>query len=193
MEVAVTQILGGSPGLQDTCWSEKLSLYENWYNAEMPELFGYLFYQTQDRQLAQDITAATCREALERLGQYDPSRSKLKSWIFGIARNQLHGHLRSQRRQSLHIALADAAEGLTTDEEIELDHDRRDIFLEVISHLDALNEREREVIALRYGSGLSNAEIASMLKLSSNHVAVLISRAIGKLKEKVESRVHDVF
>jgi RNA polymerase sigma factor (sigma-70 family) len=179
--------------LQDTSWSEKLSLYEDWYNTEMPGLFGYLFYQTQDRQLAQDITAATCLQALERLGQYDPRRSKLKNWIFGIARNQLRDHLRSQRRQPPHIALADAVDDLATDEGLELDYDRREEFLEVISHLDTLSEREREVMALRYGSGLSNAEIASMLKLSNNHVAVLISRAIGRLKERVEPRVHDVF
>jgi RNA polymerase sigma-70 factor (ECF subfamily) len=192
-EVALTQILGSSPGLQDKSWSDKLSLYEDWYNTEMPGLFGYLFYQTQDRQLAQDITADTCLHALERLEQYDPSRGKLKNWMFGIARNQLRDHMRTQRHRPPHIMLADVGDDLTTDDGLELDYDQQEAFLEVISHLDTLNEREREIMALRYGAGLSNAEIASMLQLSSNHVAVVISRAIGRLKEKVESRVHDVF
>lgn len=179
--------------MQDKSWSDKLSLYEDWYNTEMPGLFGYLFYQTQDRQLAQDITADTCLHALERLDQYDPSRGKLKNWMFGIARNQLRDHMRTRRNRPPHITLADVVDDLTTDDGLELDYDQQEAFLEVIGHLDTLNEREREIMALRYGAGLSNAEIASMLQLSNNHVAVLISRAIGRLKEKVESRVHDVF
>jgi len=178
--------------LHDTSWSDKLSLYEDWYNADMPNLFGYLVYHTQDRELAQDITAATCLQALERLDQYDPSRSKLKNWIFGIAKNQLYDHLRSQKRQPIHIALSSIAEHLITDSGLEPDYDRRETFLEVLSHLEDLSEREKEVIALRYGAGLSNAEIASMLELSGNHIAVLHNRAIEKLREKAEARVYNV-
>lgn len=177
--------------MRDVGWSEKLSLYENWYNADMSSLFGYLFYQTQDRDLAQEITASTCLRALERLNQFNPMRGKLKDWIFGIARNQLREHLRTQRRRPAHISLSDAAECLITDDGHELDYDQRETMTEVLSHIDSLGEREREIIALRYGAGLSNAEIAPMLGITSNHVAVLLGRAIATLRDKVEARVHD--
>jgi RNA polymerase sigma-70 factor (ECF subfamily) len=171
--------------LRDASWSEKLSLYESWYNADMPSLFGYLFYQTQDRELAQEITASTCLRALERLDQFDPNRGKLKDWMFGIARNQLREHLRTQRRRPVQITLSDAVECLVTNEGLELDYDERETFLEVLRHIDSLGEREREIIALRYGAGLSNAEIAPMLGITGNHVAVLLGRAISTLKDKV--------
>lgn len=177
--------------MRDASWTEKLSLYENWYNADMPSLFGYLLYQTQDRDLAQDLTASTCLRALERLDQFDPHRGKLKDWIFGIARNQLLEHLRSERRRPAPIALSDAVECLVTDEGFELDYDERETFLEVLSYIDTLGEREREILALRYGAGLSNAEIAPMLKITGNHVAVLLGRAITKLKDKVGDRTHN--
>lgn len=176
--------------MRDASWLEKLSLYESWYNADMPSLFGYLLYQAQDRDLAQEITASTCLRALERLDQFDPKRGKLKDWMFGIARNQLREHLRSQRRQPAQVTLSDAAECLVTDEGFELDYDQRETFLEVLSHIDSLGEREREIIALRYGAGLSNAEIAPMLGITSNHVAVLLGRAIATLKDKVGASVH---
>jgi RNA polymerase sigma factor (sigma-70 family) len=178
--------------LYNTGWSEKLSLYEEWYNRDMPSLFGYLFYQTQDQHTAQDLTSAACLRALERLEQYDPNRGKLKDWIFGIARNQLLEHFRSQRRRPPSIALTDAMECLAAVDEIELEYDEKEAFLEIISHLDELNEREREIISLRYGADLSNAEIASMLKITNNHVAVLLRRAVEKLKDKMEARVHHV-
>ncbi len=171
--------------MRDASWLEKLSLYESWYNTDMPSLFGYLLYQTQDRDLAQELTASTCLRALERLCQFDPSRGKLKDWIFGIARNQLREHVRLQRRRPAQVTLADVAECLATDEGFELDYDQRETFLEVLSHVDSLGEREREIIALRYGAGLSNAEIAPMLAITSNHVAVLLGRAIATLRDKV--------
>src|SRR5512138_3462601 len=138
----------------------------------MPALFGYLLYQTQDRDLAQELTSSTCLRALERLDQFDPSRGKLKDWIFGIARNQLREHLRVEHRRPAPVTLSDAVECLVTDEGFELDYDQRETLLEVLNHIDSLGEREREIIALRYGAGLSNAEIAPMLEITSNHVAV---------------------
>jgi RNA polymerase sigma-70 factor (ECF subfamily) len=178
-------------GLRDASWLDKLSLYESWYNADMPSLFGYLLYQTQDRDLAQEITAATCLRALEKLDQFDPYRGKLKDWIFGIARNQLREHWRSERRKPSQVTLSDVAECLVTDEGLELDDDDRETFLEVLGYIDCLGEREREIMALRYGAGLSNAEIAPMLKITSNHVAVLLGRAIATLRDKVGDRVHN--
>jgi len=106
--------------LQDTGWSEKLLLYEDWYNTDMPGLFGYLFYQTQDRQLAQDIVADTCLQALERLGQYDPRRGQLKNWMFGIAKNQLRDHMRTQQKHSSHTTLDDLGDDMCTDDGLDL-------------------------------------------------------------------------
>ncbi|MBN1310915.1 MAG: sigma-70 family RNA polymerase sigma factor [Anaerolineae bacterium] len=177
--------------MYNTSWSEKLSLYESWYNTDMESLFGYLYYQTQDRDLAQELTASTCLRALERLDQFNPDRGKLKDWIFGIARNLLYDHRRKQSRQPTHIDIAEAAEYLTTNEGFELDYEQRETFLEVLGHVDSLSEREQEIIALRYGAGLSNAEIAPMLKITSNHVAVTLGRAISKLKDKVGAEAHD--
>jgi RNA polymerase sigma-70 factor (ECF subfamily) len=45
-----------------------------------------------------------------------------------------------------------------------------------------LNERERDLLGLRFASGLKNCEIARVVGLDENHVAVLIYRALGKLR-----------
>ncbi|MBN1428732.1 MAG: sigma-70 family RNA polymerase sigma factor [Anaerolineae bacterium] len=173
-------------------WSEKLSLYEDWYNEDMSSLFGYLFYQTQNRDVAEDLTASTCLRALERLELYDPSRGRLRDWIFGIARNQFRDYLRSQRRRPTQVALSEAVECLIADDGFELNYDQKETMQEIIKYLETLSEREQEIIALRYGAGLHNQEIASMLAITSNHVAVLLRRAIGKLRDKMEARLPNV-
>lgn len=49
--------------------------------------------------------------------------------------------------------------------------------------MDHLNERERNVLELKYWSDMSNKEIAEVLGLSANHVGIILFRAIGALKK----------
>ena len=46
-----------------------------------------------------------------------------------------------------------------------------------------LPEREREVIALRYGSGLTNRAIARLTGLSESNVGTILHRTVARLRE----------
>ena len=68
-------------------------------------------------------------------------------------------------------------------------HDGRALSLEdriaVLVAVDELDPRERVIVFGTYGSGLSQAEIALLLRLSQSQVSKLHTRALGKLSEKV--------
>jgi len=52
-----------------------------------------------------------------------------------------------------------------------------------------LSEREQEIIGLKFGGGLTNRKIAALLDLKENHVAVILYRAMHKLRQRlVEGR-----
>ena len=53
-----------------------------------------------------------------------------------------------------------------------------------------LDERERDLIALRFGSGLSNREIATMTGLSDSHVGVILHRALRKLRQTLQPDIN---
>jgi RNA polymerase sigma-B factor len=57
--------------------------------------------------------------------------------------------------------------------------------LMVMIAVEELDERERVIVLGTYGSGLSQSEIALMLRLSQSQVSKLHTRALGKLSEKV--------
>jgi RNA polymerase sigma factor (sigma-70 family) len=46
-----------------------------------------------------------------------------------------------------------------------------------------LGEADRELIGLRYGSGLDTAEVAQILRISEGSVRTRLWRALGKLRE----------
>src|ERR687898_160346 len=54
--------------------------------------------------------------------------------------------------------------------------------------VDRLDERDRELIALRYGSDLSARQIGELLELRTNAVEVALHRALGRLRKLLEGQ-----
>jgi RNA polymerase sigma-70 factor (ECF subfamily) len=52
--------------------------------------------------------------------------------------------------------------------------------------LAQLSDRDRELIALRYGAGLTAAQIARLLDLQTNAVEVALHRALARLRRILE-------
>jgi RNA polymerase sigma-70 factor (ECF subfamily) len=52
--------------------------------------------------------------------------------------------------------------------------------------LATLSEREQEIIRLRFAGGLGNQEVAKVMRLRPGHVAVLLYRALRKLRAQLE-------
>lgn len=57
--------------------------------------------------------------------------------------------------------------------------------LTLVIAVDELDERERVIVLATYGAGLSQTEIAAMLRLSQSQVSKLLARALGKLSKRV--------
>ncbi|HWH19531.1 MAG TPA: response regulator transcription factor, partial [Solirubrobacterales bacterium] len=52
--------------------------------------------------------------------------------------------------------------------------------------LDALSERDREVLALRFGGDMTGPEIAKLLNLSLANVQQILSRSLRRLRKRLE-------
>ena len=55
----------------------------------------------------------------------------------------------------------------------------------LIIAVEQLDERERTIVLGTYGAGLSQAEVARLIGLSQSQVSKLLTRALGKLSQKV--------
>lgn len=151
-----------------------------WFTHEIPRLFNYISYWVSDTATAQDITSGVCERALTHLHQFDDRRGTLDAWIFGIARNWIRTHYRQMR----HVTLVPLDFLLETrsDGSLEENYADQERFRLIIQHLDLLSAQEREAVALRYGAGWQNTEIAALMGVSTDHVGVLLHRALKKLR-----------
>jgi RNA polymerase sigma factor (sigma-70 family) len=154
------------------------------YDEYVWQVYGFFAYRMRSRADAEDLTQKTFERALRSWSRYDPSRAGVATWLFAIARNLLVDHLRadrSARQQPLdeldsgHDALVDRSDQPNLGLEPDLE-----------KALASLGAREREIIALRFGGGLSGPEIAETTGLSLANVQQILSRSLRRMRSVIE-------
>jgi RNA polymerase sigma-70 factor, ECF subfamily len=150
---------------------------ERLYQACRDDVYAYVASVLGDHALAEDVTSLAFERAFRRRALFNPRRGSERAWLFGIARNAALDELRRRRRVSalVHEPDADVA---GTHEEAEGALRRAT----VRAALAELSPRERELIALKFHAGLSNADLARVLGVSESNAGTLLHRAITKLR-----------
>ena len=156
---------------QGVDWSEL-------YRQYLSRILNYIRLRVGDEELAQDLTAAVMERAVSR--QHTLRRQEaFGAWLFSIARTTVAGHYRSRRPAvSLDQAAAQPAPDPAPPEAVM----RREEMERLRAALEALPEREQEIIRLKFGGALGNQEIGQVLRIKAGHVAVILFRALRRLR-----------
>jgi RNA polymerase sigma-70 factor (ECF subfamily) len=68
---------------------------------------------------------------------------------------------------------------------------RRERIDELYAALGGLEEREQEIISLKFGGGMSNQDIADVLSLSETNVGTILCRSLNKLNPQLEDGMNN--
>ncbi|HEV2712328.1 MAG TPA: sigma-70 family RNA polymerase sigma factor [Gaiellaceae bacterium] len=136
-------------------------------------VYAYVAYRVGDGPDAEDLTSETFERALRYRKSYDPRKGEPVAWLLGIAKRCVDG-----RGARMEFASEGADEAIPSD--LEEDTVRR---LTVARAVGTLDERDRELIALRYGADLTARQIAELLGARTNAIEVALHRALGRLRE----------
>jgi len=138
-------------------------------------VYSYVAYRIGDGPEAEDVTSEVFERALRYRNSFDPKKGEPIAWLLGIARTCIPA---SRKRDRLELPVdRGSAEG----------HENALIErLTLADGLATLGTRDRELIALRYGSDLTSAQIGRVLELRPNAVEVALHRALGRLREALE-------
>jgi RNA polymerase sigma-70 factor (ECF subfamily) len=151
------------------------------YRESASDVFAYAFTLLRDRAAAEDVTATAFERAYRRQRSFDAARGTQRAWLFGIARNAALDELRRRRRTAALLAdPEDAAGAAAAGDE---DDDAALRRATVRAGLESLDPRERELIALKFHAGLSNAEIAKVLAVSETNAGTRVHRAVTRLRK----------
>ena len=140
-------------------------------------VYSYVAYRIGDGPDAEDVTSDTFERALRYRKSYDASRGEPVSWLLGIARRCIDDFFNHR------LELADEPQEPAAPGDLEEDTARR---LRLVAAMSGLGERERELIALKYGADLTARQIGEVLGLQTNAVEVALHRALGRLRDVLD-------
>jgi RNA polymerase sigma-70 factor (ECF subfamily) len=151
------------------------------YDEHVWDVYGFLGYRLSSREEVEDLVQSTFERALRAWGRFDPERASARTWLLAIAQNLLIDHYRRGARGAEEPLPegepGEAQLGTYDDYEVHLGLDPK-----LEAALDELNERERELIALRFGGDLNGPEIADLTGLSLANVQQILSRSLRRMR-----------
>jgi RNA polymerase sigma-70 factor (ECF subfamily) len=155
------------------------------YDAYFHRLYNYLSYRTASREEAEDLAGQVFERVIAKYHTFDPKRGAFESWIFTIARNLLSNQKRHQKRHP-EQELGEWLEGneATSPDLLFL---RQEELRRLHHYLTRLSDRDRELIALRFGANLNQRRIGELLGMNEPTVAVALGRAVRRLRQMFEN------
>jgi RNA polymerase sigma-70 factor (ECF subfamily) len=163
--------------------SEREVNWDQVYVDQLPRVYNYFRFRlgklkTGGRADIEDLTSSTFEKAWRSRDQYKRDLAGFSTWLFRIAHNVAIDYLRANKTHLPLDAALDRSTGRTPEDDLTIDSD-----MERLAALTAeLPERERELLALKYGAAINNRLIAQLTGLSESNVGSILHRAVEKLR-----------
>lgn len=159
--------------------------FEELYDYFFPRVYSFIYARMKNADAADDVVSIAFEKMLLKLYDYDVDKGAFSTWLFRIASNCMTDYYRKQSRnnEAQWEEFFDPADERATPEQETL---KKEGASEILKALDKLSEREKNIVTLKYFSGLSNKEIAEAEGMSANNVGVILHRSLNKLKGLLE-------
>lgn len=153
------------------------------YEKHLDAIFSYCFFRVGDRQLAEDVTADTFEQAWRDRRRYNPEQASFTTWLFAIARHRIIDDQRKQGRRTVISMNGRHSDEMPLPEEQVA---RKAQFTHLYNIVRMLPDEHQELIALKFGAGLSNRRIGELLNKNESAVGSTVYRIMQKLRQHLE-------
>jgi RNA polymerase sigma-70 factor, ECF subfamily len=174
-----------TPGADAVSVSAPAERAREWYQTYGKAVYTYLRFHLPNADIAEDVTADTFLKVFRAADRFDESRGQPRTWIFRIAQNTLRDHQRRTRVRR-HVSLTnmrDLAADAPSPEERLLWEEQ---VARLLAAVTGLSDSDREIISLRYGSGLDSAAVAEVLGIKESAARTRLWRALARLRVELE-------
>jgi RNA polymerase sigma-70 factor (ECF subfamily) len=153
--------------------------WDDVYAEQLPRVLNFFRYRLGPGADVEELTARTFEKAWRARHRYRRDLAGFSTWLLTIARNVAIDHLRARQRYE---PLDAAATVPSPDDTPEQQTVRRSEAERLGTLLASLDPRQRELIAMKYGAGLTNRAIAHATGLSESNVGTILHRAVETLR-----------
>lgn len=152
--------------------------------------FRTAYVLTGDAGDAEEAAQSAFLNAYTNLSRFRVD-APFRPWILRIVANEARNRRRSRKRHRLHeVAEKDGQEWPAPEPAVDLQLLARERSAWLVAHINELNESDRAVIHCRYTLDLSELEMAEVLGCARGTVKSRLSRALGRLRQRLEADPH---
>jgi RNA polymerase sigma-70 factor (ECF subfamily) len=170
----LAQIIAGCTDGDAQCFAQIVDMYSS-------RCYGYFYRLTGNNDVSDELLSELFVKLVEKIGSY--KGGSFESWLFKIASNIFHDHLRGKQRRK---KLLETQKTELESETIETKKSEGELTDKLQTQLGRLDEDTRELIMLRFYSRLSFKEIAQIRSEPIGTTLAKTHRALKKLRELME-------
>lgn len=138
---------------------------------------AYVRGRIENEHDSEDIISTVFLKIYQKIDRFDGEKASLSTWIYTITRNTVIDYYKTKK---MHIGFSDEIEP----EDIAEEND--DELLDALADaLEALPERERDLIILHYYKGYTLKRIAEMMGMSYVNAKIIHAKALSVLRSNM--------
>lgn len=164
-----------------------MTSFEELYQTHFKSVYAYVFARVRNAAIAEDICANVWKKCYEHFASFDSEKGVFSQWLFTVARNETNMHWRLFWVKHIFSLPESDDELMPGTDKTPLENLEENAFrAELIRALGRLSGKERDLISLKFYSGLNNRQIAGLTRLSETNVGTILHRAVQKLRRYME-------
>jgi RNA polymerase sigma-70 factor (ECF subfamily) len=154
------------------------------YDQYSGRIYNYIYYRLGNADLAEDLTGTVFLKMLEAIRSRRSWNTSFSGWLYRIAHNLVVDHYRRGRANHMvpldeRLLASDQDPSREAERRLETDRLRR--------AMTQLTEEQALVIALKFGEGYTNGEVAEMMGKTEGAIKSLQFRAVASLRRILEA------
>lgn len=165
--------------LEEQFQNGNLEFFTELYNLYIRKIYGFVYFKTHHKQIAEDLTGEIFLKALENFKKFNLEKGRFSSWIYRIARNTIIDYYRTRKFE---YNISDAWD-LSAKDDINLDAENKEKIDKVRNFLRQMTSEQRDIIILRVWNDLSYREISEIMNKTEANCKMIFSRALGKMQQ----------
>jgi RNA polymerase sigma-70 factor (ECF subfamily) len=162
---------------------EKSKHFEKMFVVYFPKIYNYVYFRVRDVDTAEDLTADVFLRAYRYYDSFSEEKSSIYTWLCAIARNLLNDYYTKTKRLPVSVLLD---ETISASDDIEADVERNELLRRLAILTGRLDEKKRNILAMKYMLDMSHREIARELNMTENALGVALHRIIAGLRKELE-------
>ena len=158
-------------------------LYERYFRA----IFLFIFRRVDEEAVTGDLTSEVFLKAMLNLAKIEYRGLPFKAWLYRIASNEVNLYFRNKAgERTVNFEKADIERMMAESTGDKLITEEQENIL--AEELQYLNEKDMQLIEMRFFEKIPFAEIAFILGLTENNAKVKLHRILAKLGQRLKKK-----